>query len=663
MNPKRLIFSLSIIMLIATMMWSALIKPIAASFIEKEAALNPDGLVHELFRDNQGKLWVSDYTAGEIWKVDPVSNAYTVYEGLVSASDGRLDNSGTLWWSDYDGGKLGRLVPGAAQGTVWPLQSGANPLGIAFDSSGLVWVADVSMPDIYRFNPSSSQLCTYPVPNDGTADYILFENDRIWLGDTTLGRILRLNPNDNTYTIWQLPVDSYPQGMAQDGNGDLWWADEGLKVLGRLNPQSNQITTYAVPVSTTTVALPEAEGLVALERLVRKSNQKLTGVLSTTVEETALPETVAIKNGYVWYTDMSGKVGRLDPALASGSSATISPSTATGTLTCSTITGTPIDVSERKGTMTWTDVNYPIDQNSDGWLIFDLPIGAAPWGLAVGDNIVWFDDQGIPDVRAQTLGWMMEGPALTTNLTGTGSGTVTSDPAGISCGGDCIESYPDDTVVTLTHAAETGSTFTGWGGACTGTGDCVVILDASKSVTATFTLDQHLLTTNTNGTGSGSISSSPAGINCPGDCSEIYDYGTVITLTHAAQTGSTFTGWSGACTGTGDCIVTMDAPNSVTATFTLDQHLLTATTNGTGSGSINSSPAGINCPGDCSELYDYGTIVTLTAASEPDSTFTGWSGAGCSGNGDCVITMTAANSVVATFTKSNYKVYLPFIIR
>jgi hypothetical protein len=47
-----------------------------------------------------------------------------------------------------------------------------------------------------------------------------------------------------------------------------------------------------------------------------------------------------------------------------------------------------------------------------------------------------------------------------------------------------------NSTITLTVAADTGSIFTGWSGACTGTGDCVVTLDAAKAVTATFTLEE-----------------------------------------------------------------------------------------------------------------------------------------------------------------------------
>jgi hypothetical protein len=54
------------------------------------------------------------------------------------------------------------------------------------------------------------------------------------------------------------------------------------------------------------------------------------------------------------------------------------------------------------------------------------------------------------------------------------------------------------------------------------------------------------------------------------DCTKLYDFGTVVTLTAVADISSTFTGWSGACTGAGVCVVTVEQAETVTATFTLD---------------------------------------------------------------------------------------------
>jgi hypothetical protein len=75
---------------------------------------------------------------------------------------------------------------------------------------------------------------------------------------------------------------------------------------------------------------------------------------------------------------------------------------------------------------------------------------------------------------------------LSVSKTGTGSGTVTSAPAGINCGSTCSANYSSGTWVTLTASAGSGSTFAGWSGPCSGTGTCMVSMAAAQSVTATF---------------------------------------------------------------------------------------------------------------------------------------------------------------------------------
>ncbi|MGH2631305.1 MAG: InlB B-repeat-containing protein, partial [Actinomycetota bacterium] len=77
----------------------------------------------------------------------------------------------------------------------------------------------------------------------------------------------------------------------------------------------------------------------------------------------------------------------------------------------------------------------------------------------------------------------------------------------------------------------------------------------------------HTLSVSKAGEGSGTVTSDPAGLDCGEDCSEGYEEGTAVTLTATPDEGSTFDGWSGDCTGTGTCEVTMDAPHEVTATF------------------------------------------------------------------------------------------------
>jgi uncharacterized delta-60 repeat protein len=70
---------------------------------------------------------------------------------------------------------------------------------------------------------------------------------------------------------------------------------------------------------------------------------------------------------------------------------------------------------------------------------------------------------------------------------------------------------------------------------------------------------------------------------------------------------------------------------------------------GTGSGTVQSSPAGITCGVACSGPFEDGTGVTLSASPGAGSAFAGWSGAGCRGAGSCALTMSADQTVTATF--------------
>ena len=81
------------------------------------------------------------------------------------------------------------------------------------------------------------------------------------------------------------------------------------------------------------------------------------------------------------------------------------------------------------------------------------------------------------------------GPGETINVStsGTGDGTVTSNPVGINCPTGCEAELNSGASVTLTATPEPGSAFAGWsGGGCSGTGSCQVILNSATAVDAEF---------------------------------------------------------------------------------------------------------------------------------------------------------------------------------
>jgi Tol biopolymer transport system component len=163
------------------------------------------------------------------------------------------------------------------------------------------------------------------------------------------------------------------------------------------------------------------------------------------------------------------------------------------------------------------------------------------------------------------------------------------------------------------------------------------------------------LTVTSAGTGSGTVTSSPAGINCPGTCSFPYAPGTKVTLTAAAGAGAYFAGWNGGgCSGTGTCTITLAAATTVTATFNTGVTLTVKNQSGLGAW-ITSTPSGISCDkddaGTCSEIFAPGTFVTLHQDTYQDGAlFTGWIGGGCSGIDSCTVVMTGNVTVSGTWT-------------
>lgn len=243
---------------------------------------------------------------------------------------------------------------------------------------------------------------------------------------------------------------------------------------------------------------------------------------------------------------------------------------------------------------------------------------------------------------------------LTVVRSGSGTGTVASSPLGIDCGSTCSLELVAGATVLLTSTPDESSRFAGWKGACTGEASCQVTVSASMTVEAVFVRESsqtHMLEVVKTGEGEGRVRSTPTGIDCGSACSADFESGATVALTATPGNGSSFAGWSGACSGTGTCTVTMSEARSVSASFAPAKptsHLLSVSRSGNGSGTVKSTPSGISCGSTCSAQMPAGTVVTLTATPAGNSTFTGWSGA-CSGSGTCSVTMNGARNVVAGF--------------
>jgi hypothetical protein len=262
---------------------------------------------------------------------------------------------------------------------------------------------------------------------------------------------------------------------------------------------------------------------------------------------------------------------------------------------------------------------------------------------------------GAVDVKVTTPGGTATSAAAYTYLTpekalavgqsGTGSGSFQCDTG--SGPVSCASHYPTGTTVTVIALPAANSDFTSWSGECDAVvsgNRCEVTLDADKTVEAAFTLKSLALNVAKSGTGTGTVSSEPSGIDCGATCSHAYVYGTTVTMTASPGAISDFSGWSGCDEALGDwCKVSLSAARTVTATFTQRTKALTLETVGPGSGSVSCDG------GPCASHYPEGATVTLHANPDSGSSFFGWAGAGCTGAGDCVVTLDRDTTVAASF--------------
>lgn len=250
---------------------------------------------------------------------------------------------------------------------------------------------------------------------------------------------------------------------------------------------------------------------------------------------------------------------------------------------------------------------------------------------------------------------------LALTFAGNGRGTVTFTPAGssASCTASCSNRYETGTVVSLSAAAGTSSSFTGWTGACSGTGTCSVTMSSARQVGAIFEAvssgPSQTLSLTTTGSGIGAVTITANGVStsCTGACTRSFGQHTAVTLTAAAASGSMLTSWSGACKGRkSNCVVRMSGAKSVSANFAaLPVYSVNYSKAGAADGEIEIAASGsvMRCTADCAPTFPAGTAVRLTAKPAAGKRFGGWSGI-CRGvKASCSFTLRSPAQVSASF--------------
>jgi len=273
--------------------------------------------------------------------------------------------------------------------------------------------------------------------------------------------------------------------------------------------------------------------------------------------------------------------------------------------------------------------------------------GTEPISIVVAD----FNGDGKPDVAVANRGCIPAGlgacgSSTISMLWGNGDGTLRKrldyhvGPVSLAlAAGDLNGDSKPDLVAMIGANATNGHP---------ATNAAVVLLNTSSSPAS-------VLSVTVSSTGpdiGGTVSSQPTQIMCGEECSAAYFPGTPVTLlAHPIPDFLyAFTGWSGDCTGTGACVVDMDADRSVVANFspTTATFTLKIVFAGNGIGAAGTSPPG--CSSTCSASFPIGVSVGLGALPDSGSTFGGWSGADCTASMIvCNVTMNSDVTVIAAF--------------
>jgi hypothetical protein len=298
--------------------------------------------------------------------------------------------------------------------------------------------------------------------------------------------------------------------------------------------------------------------------------------------------------------------------------------------------------------------------NSKGEYRGQLPhalVDSKPPGLTTSPGKVFVTSGNSTGSVVYAFGATNAAHRLEVKESGAGAGRVVSEPAGIACADACAAEYGSGSTVVLSAEPDTHSAVS-WSGCDVQEGSkCTVTLGIDRSVSAEFEpLPQRQLTVTA--TGPGTVTSSPAGIQCPATCTAPFNEGSTLTLSATHSERTSFSGWSGCDSepAPGQCKVAMSAARAVQARFTATpQRTLSVTRAGAGKGLISGNVPGleftaISCGETCAAEYNQGAQVTLTATAAPGSRFAGFSGCDSeAAAGQCTVALSAARLVSADF--------------
>ena len=450
---------------------------------------------------------------------------------------------------------------------------------------------------------SAIQITEFPVPTSGgepngiTSGY----DGNMWFTETNANKIASVSPSGQITEFSIETAATEPGDVVLGPDKNLWFTEPGLGRIGRFTPGApwdEQFTWFAGLESKISRAVGIAVGSESSLFYTDAGSQKIGWITlnpggSTSVVEVPTPtknsgpgEIAKGPDGNLWFGEVTGnKIGRLAPGTSIVEFPIPTPASQPGGI-----------AAGPDGNVWFTEVAAnKIGRITPAGVVTEFPIPTSesgPRGIVSGpDGNLWFTESQANKIgRITPAGEITEFPVP----------TPASEPSDISVG-------PDNNIWFTERTGNQIGRF-------------------SPGVSA----PNRTLSVTKAGTGTGTVLSEPAGIDCGESCSAKFSEGQKAVLIALPAAGSKFVGWKG-CDSSGvsanECVVTMNGARKVTAAFDpVPRFTITVIKEGTGSGTVLSEPKGIDCGATCEAEFEVGTVVTLRANADKGSVLVTWKG-------------------------------------
>jgi YVTN family beta-propeller protein len=244
-----------------------------------------------------GALWVSNYNAGTVSRIDPMTHALVQTISSGETPSGIAVGAGAVWVANYIDGTVSRIAP-TVNRVVQTIPVGNSPSGVAV-GDGSVWVANSADGTVTRIDAITGAL-SHLISLGGRTTGVATGFGDVWVSDEADGRVLEIDPQTDQ-VMQAISVGTGPGAIAA-GYGSIWVANSLDGTVSRIDPHTSQVAA-TIPVGDTPDALSAGAGGVWVASQFGGSVARIdptTDTVARTVKVGNPPSAVAVLGGLVW---------------------------------------------------------------------------------------------------------------------------------------------------------------------------------------------------------------------------------------------------------------------------------------------------------------------------------------------------------------------------